>query len=83
MAINLQKGQRISLEKSNGSKLQNICVGINWGAIEKKGLFGLAAAKKRLTLMPAALCLMTNKKLIDVVYFGNLKSKRPGRKTQR
>jgi len=33
MAINLQKGQRISLEKSNGSKLQNICVGINWGAI--------------------------------------------------
>jgi tellurium resistance protein TerZ len=36
MAINLEKGQRISLEKSNGSKLQNICVGINWGAIEKR-----------------------------------------------
>ena len=33
MAINLEKGQRINLEKSNGSKLQNICVGINWGAI--------------------------------------------------
>ncbi|MFD2144611.1 TerD family protein [Mucilaginibacter antarcticus] len=36
MAINLEKGQRISLEKSDGKKLQNICVGINWGAIVKK-----------------------------------------------
>jgi tellurium resistance protein TerZ len=36
MAINLQKGQRINLEKENGAKLQNVCVGINWGAIEKK-----------------------------------------------
>ena len=40
MAINLEKGQRINLEKSNGTKLQNICVGVNWGAIEKKGFFG-------------------------------------------
>ena len=47
MAINLQKGQRISLEKSNGSKLQNICVGINWGAIEKKGMFGFGKQKKQ------------------------------------
>ena len=36
MAINLEKGQRINLEKSNGTKLQNICVGVNWGAIEKR-----------------------------------------------
>lgn len=36
MAINLQKGQRINLQKDNGVKLQNICVGVNWGAIEKK-----------------------------------------------
>lgn len=34
MAINLEKGQRINLEKSNGSKLTNFCVGCNWGAIE-------------------------------------------------
>ena len=40
MAINLEKGQRINLEKSNGTKLNNICVGVNWGAIERKGLFG-------------------------------------------
>ena len=41
MAINLEKGQRINLEKNNGSKLTNFCVGCNWGAIIKKSFFGL------------------------------------------
>lgn len=41
MAIRLEKGQRINLEKSNGSKLTNFCVGCNWGAITKKTFFGL------------------------------------------
>ncbi len=36
MAINLQKGQRINLTKENGTTLSQACVGINWGAIEKK-----------------------------------------------
>ena len=40
MAIRLEKGQRINLEKSNGSALTNICVGVNWGAIVKTGWFG-------------------------------------------
>ncbi len=34
MAINLQKGQRINLEKSTGAKLTQFCVGVNWGAIQ-------------------------------------------------
>ena len=29
MAIKLEKGQRINLEKGNGTKLTNICVGVN------------------------------------------------------
>lgn len=37
MAIQLEKGQRINLEKSDGAKLTNFCVGCNWGAIKKKG----------------------------------------------
>lgn len=73
MAINLQKGQRINLEKSNGSKLQYICVGLNWGAIEKKGFFG----KTKIAVDLDASCAMfdANKNNIDVVYFGNLRSK--------
>ena len=74
MAINLQKGQRINLEKSNGSKLQNVCVGINWGAIEKKGFFG--NTKKEAVDLDASCALYDdNKNLIEIIYFGNLKSK--------
>jgi tellurium resistance protein TerZ len=75
MAINLQKGQRISLEKSNGSKLQSVCVGINWGAIEKKGIFGFGSSKEAVDLDASCALFDENKKLVDVVYFGNLKSK--------
>ncbi|MBD1395316.1 TerD family protein [Mucilaginibacter glaciei] len=75
MAINLQKGQRISLEKTNGAKLQNICVGINWGAIEKKGFFGFGGTKEAVDLDASCALFDENKALKEVVYFGNLKSK--------
>lgn len=42
MAINLQKGQRIDLRKNSGETLTKFCVGVNWGAIEKKAFFGLS-----------------------------------------
>ena len=41
MAIRLEKGQRINLEKESGTKLTNFCVGCNWGAIIEKKIFGL------------------------------------------
>ncbi len=75
MAINLQKGQRINLEKSNGSKLQNICVGINWGAIEKKGFLGFNKTKEAVDLDASCALYNDKKELIDIVYFGNLISK--------
>lgn len=70
MAINLEKGQRINLEKSNGSKLQNICVGVNWGAIEKKGFFG---TKKEAVDLDASCAVYDDKKNhIDSVNFRKL-----------
>ena len=50
MAIQLEKGQRINLEKDNGAKLTNFCVGCNWGAIvvERTGFFGFGARKEEL-----------------------------------
>ena len=72
MAINLQKGQRINLQKDNGAKLQNVCVGVNWGAIEKKGIFG---SKKEAVDLDASCALYDgNKNPVDVVYFGHLRS---------
>jgi len=75
MAINLQKGQRISLAKDNGTKLQQVCVGINWGAIEKKGLFGFGSSKEAVDLDASCAVYDENKKLLEVVYFGHLASK--------
>lgn len=42
MTIQLEKGQKINLEKSTGGKLEKFCVKVSWGAIEtvKKGFFG-------------------------------------------
>lgn len=73
MAINLEKGQRINLEKSNGSKLQNICIGVNWGAIEKKGFFG---TKKEPVDLDASCALYDEgKRNLDTVSFRQLTSK--------
>lgn len=72
MAINLEKGQRINLEKSNGSKLQNVCIGINWGAIEKKGLFG--SKKEAVDLDGSCVVFDDNKNKIDSVNFRKLNS---------
>lgn len=72
MAINLEKGQRINLEKSNGNKLQNICVGINWGAIEKKGIFGVK--KEAVDLDGSCTVYDNNKNVIDTVSFRKLTS---------
>ena len=76
MAISLQKGQRISLEKDGGGALERLCLGANWGAIEKKGLFG----KKKVAVdLDASVALYdANKQLIDLVYFGQLAAKKGG-----
>ena len=74
MAINLQKGQRINLQKGNGSTLQNVCVGVNWGAIEKKGWFG-GVSKEAVDLDASCILYDDNKNALDVVYFGQLSSK--------
>jgi len=73
MAINLSKGQKINLKKSNGSDLNSFCVGANWGVIEKKGFFG-GIKKEDVDLDLSAGLYDANKNILDVVYFGNLSS---------
>ena len=73
----LEKGQRINLEKSDGSKLTEFCVGVNWGAIEYQaeeasGFFGLS--KKIVTktmdvdLDLSCILIDGNNKLYDHIY---------------
>lgn len=72
MAVNLVKGQKINLKKDNGSDLKSFCIGANWGAITKKGLFG---GKKKVSVdLDLSIAVFDdNKKLIDTIYYGNLK----------
>ena len=71
MAINLVKGQKISLEKSDGNSLNSFCVGANWGVIETKGFFG--GSKKEAVDLDLSVGLYdTNKQLKSVVYYDNL-----------
>ena len=69
MAVNLKKGQKISLKKENGNTLSSFCVGANWGAIEKQGFFG-----KRMESVDLDLSIGMfdgAKKLQKTVYYGN------------
>ncbi len=72
----LEKGQRINLEKSDGSKLTEFCVGVNWGAIEvqveESGFLGFG--KKMVTktvnvdLDLSCILIDDNNKLCDHIY---------------
>lgn len=73
MAINLVKGQKIDLTKSDGSKLTSFCVGANWGAIEKNGFFGKKIEAVDLDLSVGL--FDSNSNLSDVIYFGNLQTR--------
>ncbi|WP_126971940.1 TerD family protein [Gynurincola endophyticus] len=71
MTINLQKGQRIDLKKNSVDLLKNICVGVNWGAIEKKSLFG-SVSKESVDLDASCILFDASGHVLDVVYFGKL-----------
>lgn len=74
MAINLTKGQRINLEKSNENKLQSICVGVNWGAIKRKYFW--ENRKMEVADLDASCATFDDKNnALEVVYFGNLRSR--------
>lgn len=68
MAIRLEKGQRINLEKSNGSKLTEFCVGCNWGAVIKKTFFGLSSSVVDVDLDLSCLMFDDQGKPIDHIY---------------
>ncbi|PWJ36009.1 TerD family protein [Sediminitomix flava] len=71
--INLKKGSSISLEKE-GNQLREVCIGLNWGMIEKKAFFGLFDEKEKVDLDASAALFDQNGEALDVVYFNKLKS---------
>lgn len=79
MAVNLQKGQKVSLVKSNGAKLTKLMVGLGWDAIEeeeKGGFFSrMFGGGKKDFDCDASVFVCKNGKITsvdDIIYFGNL-----------
>lgn len=72
--ISLAKGQRVSLAKADGSALTKVCVGLNWGAIEKSGMFGFGKSKEAVDLDATVGCFSANGNLNEAVSFKKLRS---------
>ncbi|HRF10584.1 TerD family protein [Candidatus Accumulibacter contiguus] len=75
MAVSLQKGQKISLEKEAGGALNRVVMGLGWDAVKKKGFFGLGGGQKEIDLDASCLLFDENRSLLDVVWFRQLRSK--------
>ena len=68
MAINLEKGQRINLEKDSGTKLTHFCVGCKWGAVKEKTFFGLSTKTVDVDLDLSCLMFDMEGNAIDHIY---------------
>ena len=74
MAINLEKGQKINLQKADGSILQQVFLGVGWDVVKSKGFLGFGGGGN-IDLDASVILFDENKKMLDVVYFGQLQSK--------
>ena len=75
MAVNLVKGQKISLEKEAGTKLTKVTMGLGWDVVKKKGFMGLGSGKQENIDLDAS-CVMfsAENKQIDAAWFMQLRS---------
>ncbi len=83
MAINLQKGQKISLSKEAGGNLTQVKLGLGWDVAQdpkdKKGgllgkLFG-GGTDDSIDLDASCIMFDSNRQAVDAIWFGQLKSK--------
>jgi tellurium resistance protein TerZ len=75
MTVNLQKGQKISLEKEAGGALSKVTMGLGWDAIKKGGFFGFGARTESVDLDASCVMFDDANRPVDVVWFRQLKSR--------
>ncbi len=75
MAVNLQKGQKISLDKEAGGALTRVVMGLGWDAIKSKGIFGFGAKTESVDLDASCVMFDESNRPLDIVWFRQLKSR--------
>ncbi|MGX2042156.1 TerD family protein [Methylocaldum sp. MU1018] len=81
MGVNLQKGQKISLEKEANGSLSRIVMGLGWDAAKTKGagllggIFGGGAGGGNIDLDASCLLFDEQGNLLDSVWFRQLRSR--------
>ncbi|GHV27664.1 tellurium resistance protein TerZ [Synergistales bacterium] len=75
MAINLEKGQKISLEKEAGKALNKVVMGLGWDVAKKKGFLGFGGGSGSIDLDASCVMFGEGKACLDTVWFRQLKSK--------
>jgi tellurium resistance protein TerZ len=76
MAVNLQKGQKISLEKEAGGALSRVTMGLGWDVAKVKGFFGFGGGQGQPVDLDASVVMFDeSNRPVDVVWFRQLKSK--------
>lgn len=73
MVVNLEKGQRISLDKTAGKTLTQVKLALGWDA--RKGFLGLFGGGGNIDLDASCVMMDESKNVVDVVYYGHLTSK--------
>jgi stress response protein SCP2 len=69
--VSLQKGQRISLSKQDGSQLTLVRMGLGWDPIKKRGLFGSREIEVDLD---ASAVMFADHQPVDIAFFNHLRS---------
>jgi len=75
MAVNLQKGQKISLEKEAGGALSRVTMGLGWDVAKSGGFFGFGAKSQAVDLDASVVLFDEANRPVDVVWFRQLKSR--------
>jgi tellurium resistance protein TerZ len=75
MAVNLQKGQKISLEKEAGGALSRVTMGLGWDVAKSGGFFGFGAKSQAVDLDASVVMFDEANRPVDVVWFRQLKSR--------
>jgi tellurium resistance protein TerZ len=76
MPLSLTKNQTISLEKTAGSGLRNVTMGLGWDVAKPKGFLGklMGGGGDSIDLDASALLFDASGKMLDSVWFRQLKS---------